>query len=229
MAEKPIFDIAGLPPLRTTIKRGLISNGVAILNDLLSGAEEKNWGVFSEDGKKKILDPDNFMGIEFTNNSRISDYPIEGGSFQSYNKIATPYDAVITMSKGGTGDDRKAFTAVLENVLNTLDVYTIITPDEIFKSACVEHYTYRRTQQSGANIIIAEIYFREVKKTAQARFNQTRSGAQVESSVPEKEKTNPTTSTGLPSLTATVPSARAVKHYGAVALRTISAYGGLFK
>lgn len=211
--------LPGIPPLRTTIKRNLISTGVVVLLDtLLANVANQIWGIFDAKGKQ-VLFPDTFLGIDYSNNSRASDYPIESGSFASYNKISTPYNATITVAKGGTNEERTKFAASLDSLLNSFNLYKIITPDETFSNAVIETYSYERRTTNGANMIIATINFIEVRNTPSIQYSSTRDGTAITTNVPTAQQTNINTSTGLANPTSTAQaSSQANINGGAVAV-----------
>lgn len=209
--------LPGIPPLRETLKRTVLSTGLVLLRDYFVSPANQVWGIFTNEGKQ-VLFPDSFLAIDKRENWRVSDYPIEGGGFSSYNKVATPYGSVITLAKGGSQDERNEFRKTLTQLCASLDLFKIITPDDIFLNANIEAVGYARRADQGANVIIVDITFREIRNAPSIRYSQTRNGSQISSTVPADQKTNSTTSTGIASPTATAtPSAQATANNGAVA------------
>jgi hypothetical protein len=121
------------------------------------------------------------------------------------------------MAKGGNQNDRASFLKALNALSSSLDTYTIITPDDIFLNANIEHIDYTRRVDQGANMVAVNIGFRQIRKSPSIRYSQTRSGGQISSLVPKDQITNSTTSTGVASPTATAqPSAQATANNGAI-------------
>lgn len=127
------------------------------------------WGVF-KDGDPVIV-PDTILAVEKSKEWRVSDYPVEDGSFQSYNKVETPFDAHVTMTKAGDESERAAFLDTLERITKSLDLYDVVTPEKVYESANIERYNYERGARQGAALITATLMLREVRVTATAAFS----------------------------------------------------------
>lgn len=130
-----------------------------------------NWGVFDKDGKK-ILDPTSVVSFSFLNEFRIADYPIEQGGFESYNKVATPYDARVVFSKGGTDADRQGFLNAIETVIASLDLVDVVTPEKTYLNANIIRYDYERTSKNGVTLLSVALFLREVRLTDSTQGSQ---------------------------------------------------------
>ena len=91
----------GLPSLkgltRTTNKAGLlVADGLLVVHQFFNA---ERWGIYLKD--KLVLEADSMKSIDYVQGSKISDYPQEEGAFQSYNKVATPYEVRVELTKGG--------------------------------------------------------------------------------------------------------------------------------
>ena len=218
--------LPGIPPLRETIKRSVLSTSLVMLRDSFVSPANQVWGVFDKNGIQ-VLEPDSFLGIDLQKNYRVSDYPVEQGAFSSYNKVETPYTSVVGMAKGGDQNERAEFLKALTALSASFDTYTIITPDDIFLNANIEHFDYIRRADQGANLVAVNIGFRQIRNTPSIRYSKTRSGAKISSLVPSDQITNGFTSTGVANPTATAqPSAQATTNNGAVSSVTVPLNAG---
>src|SRR6202022_429710 len=79
--------------------------------------------------------------------------------------------------------NRTAFINALDAAANSLDLYTIVTPEKTYANANIKSWDYRREISNGPNIIIADLYLREIRQTATAAFSspQSPSAANVQS------------------------------------------------
>jgi hypothetical protein len=153
------------------------------------------WGVFMD--ADAVIVPDSIIGVEKTKECRISDYPVEDGSFQSYNKVETPFDAHVTMTKGGSDADRADFLDTLEDIVGSLDLYDVVTPERTYESANLERYSYERTSRAGATMITATLWLREVRVTATSAFSNVaqpasataKDGGSVQAAAPTPDQT----------------------------------------
>lgn len=159
------------------------------------------WGLF-KDGKS-VIEADNVVGFEFKRDWAISDYNVEKGGFESYNKVQLPFDVRIRFSCGGAVTRREAFLKSIEAIENSLDLYDAVVPEKVYIGCNVQHVDYRRTASNGVGLIVADIYLLEIRDTATAAFASA--------------QTSPASSTATKS-----PSAQAKRDNGPVQAKTPS-------
>lgn len=149
----------------------LVADAVGILNML--GAPQ--WGLFLNGAPALV--PDSVMSVEIKADWRLSDYQQEPNAFQSYNKVQTPYDARVTMTKGGSGIG--SFLLAVEAAVASLNLYDVVTPDRVYSSANLTHYDYRRTNTNGVSLLTVDLWLEEVRVTGTttAPSTQAPSGA----------------------------------------------------
>lgn len=126
------------------------------------------WGVFKD--SKAIAAADSVLSFEYRQDTKVSDYPLEKGAFQSYNKVSTPFDARVQLTKGGTEADRSAFLSAIEAATASLDLFDVVTPEKVYKSANLQRFDYRRTANSGVGLITVDLWLIEVRETVAAGF-----------------------------------------------------------
>lgn len=134
------------------------------------------WGIYDADGGLAI-DPDSVIAVEYRNDHRISDYPVEEGGFESYNKVTVPYDVRVTMTKGGTDSDRAAFLADCEALAATLDLFTVVTPEVSYADLNPTHFDLSRKRERGATLLTVEMWFEQVRNTATATYTSTKTAS----------------------------------------------------
>lgn len=125
------------------------------------------WGIFDKNGSE-VLKPDSFLGIQYRQDARVSNYPQEKGAFASYNKVQTPYDCIVRMAIGGDERSRSQFLATCEAMNNGTDLYSVVTPEVSYASATLQNYNYRRDSSGGATMLTVELSFVEIRLTASA-------------------------------------------------------------
>ena len=111
------------------------------------------WGIFDQNGLPLLL-VDNVKSVKFQNATKISNAPVEKGSFASYNKVIEPYtvNVVVTKSSGGA-TERGAFLALLDGFANSTDLFMVITPEAIYPNCNIVGYDYLREASNGARMI----------------------------------------------------------------------------
>lgn len=142
----------------------------------LIGAVPVKWGVFDSTGAK-IADYDSVFSVGYQNDSRVSDYPIEKGSFSSYNKVDSPFDVVVTLNCGGTEDQRATFLTAIEAARKSLNFYTVVTPEYTYYRINFTSINVQRTAREGANMIIVQLTGREIREKASAAYSQPKDPA----------------------------------------------------
>jgi hypothetical protein len=153
-----------------------------------------SWGIFNADGSV-ALEPDSIFMVEPSAEYRISDYPVERGGFQSYNKVTLPAENRVTVTKGGSNADRADFLTALDAIMKSLDAFSIVTPDGTFLDRNPVRYNYSRSAENGATLLKIEIQFQEIRQTAVAAFSNSKapSGADAVNNGPVRPVTPATT------------------------------------
>jgi len=131
------------------------------------------WGIFNQDGTL-ALEPDSMISLDFKRDWKIPNYPVEEGSFQSYNKVALPSDTRIRLSKGGTVADRQAFLEQVAAVAESLDLFDVVMPEgALIQNVNFVSYALHRTSTNGVGLISVDLELEEVRETATATFSNT--------------------------------------------------------
>jgi len=121
------------------------------------------WGFVLDSGEVPIV-PDSFVDFEYREERKIPNYPVEGGSFASYNKVALPFDVKVTVSCNGKGQMTKEdFLNAIENLISSLTLVNVITPNATYNNCNLIHYDYRRESKQGVSLLIVALSFQEVK------------------------------------------------------------------
>lgn len=200
-------NVAGVPAMLRDPLAAITTLAAPVISGFL-GQFTPVWGVFDSSGKA-IITPDTFLGIDYENARRIANFPVEQGSFATYNKVNDPFTATVRMAVGGTVAQRNAFLQALEMLSDSTALYTLVTPEASYKNVNMERYDYRRDSRNGAGMIVASCRFLEVRTATTAYSGQ--------SAVPATQINSANTSTGLPNATATTdPAATAQVSAGSV-------------
>lgn len=137
---------------------GLSLGGAALIN----GVFGKVWGIVNEFGIPVVL-ADTVLGMNYDAGSSISKYPVEQGSFASFNKVNAPSMATVQMAKGSGGVlERGLFLAQLEGLLKSTLSFHIITPEYVYLNYQIIGINHARTAQDGATMITVNLDLEEV-------------------------------------------------------------------
>ena len=154
----------GMPNISSYISKEVISNiGLSTGGALLiNGVFGKKWGVFNEFGIPIVL-ADSFGGMTYDAGSSISKYPVEQGSFNSYNKVNNPSMATVTLHKGSGGvTGRSLFLTQLEALLKSTLSFHVITPEYVYMNYQIIGINHARTAQDGATLVTVNLDLEEV-------------------------------------------------------------------
>ena len=115
----------------------------------------------------------NFLDLDYRAHFAISNYPVEQGAFQSYNKVQTPYEVAVTVTAGGTIANRALLLSQVQAIIGTTDLYTVIMPEGSLESLNPIAYTYHRRHDSGLGLLIVTIIFQQVRPAGDPQFSTT--------------------------------------------------------
>jgi len=99
--------MTGVPSLLSGKASSVVSSVLAINADKITTRVTQSWGIFNSKSKQ-VLNSDSFVNVNFTNSTKVANYPVEQGGFESYNKVNNPSTVSVTLSKGGTAASREA-------------------------------------------------------------------------------------------------------------------------
>jgi len=151
------------------------------------------WGVFDSIGRaladSALFIPTDginisFNALEFHKETKVSSFPIERGSFASFNKVEMPATPIVTLAMSGTNEDRILFLAEIDAACKSTELYTILTPEVTYLDYAIERYNYQRKSENGASMLVIELYLQEVRSVT-ARFATVTPKAQDVGAIPQ--------------------------------------------
>lgn len=120
------------------------------------------WTVADEKGMD-LIEFTSFIGLSVTSDSDAPKQPVEQGGFYTYNKVASPVEATVTLAVQGDN-------ATFQRVLDTLHTFTrearfisVITPEREFPSMTLTSFNYGRKGDEGISMLVVELKIREVR------------------------------------------------------------------
>lgn len=167
----------GIPPMprndSPTFAQNFINAQLAALQaaiwDFISVKEE--WSIVDFDGNV-ITTFDSFNEIEAVNPTTVSNFPLQRGSFASYNKVNLPKPITVVLTKAGTDQEMANFITAIDQATNSTDLYTVITPTATYSSMNLELSGYRQTAEEGSHLIRVELRMIEIREVS-AKYTQT--------------------------------------------------------
>ena len=139
------------------------------------------WGIYTKDDAL-ALEADSVTSVGYDSEFRIADFPVEEGGFESYDKVALPFQARVVLTKGGTIEDRRAFLAALEEIRADVELYSVVTPERAYLNVNIARVSIDRSREQGAGLISVEIVLQEIRQTVTTTYTSSTaepSGADV--------------------------------------------------
>lgn len=121
------------------------------------------WGIFEpgkEDGPVMV---DSIVEMGINGSAETSSYPIESGSFTSYNKVRNPSMLMLRVTKEGRAPTRSYITDWLQEHLNLPTQWDIVMPEKRYSGYTLVEYRILRGASSGAGMIVADLMMQEVR------------------------------------------------------------------
>lgn len=165
MAEPDYPDVPiapGVPPLlRPPNAAAAVTAPVMLADAVPFLIGETTWGIF-RDGAQ-VITAETVLAVEYKKNSSIADYPVERGSFESYNKVEIPFDARVRFASGGTNAQRTALLNSIAAIADDLNLYDVVTPEAVYQNVNIAHYDYRRTSTAGLGLLSVDVWCLQVR------------------------------------------------------------------
>ncbi|OBQ90034.1 phage baseplate protein [Mesorhizobium sp. AA23] len=153
--------MAGILELLTQDALGLLSSALGL----------QPWGIYF--GGVPVIIADNIVEVQYRQQWSISDFPVEQGAFQSYDKVQIPYDARLRFTAGGSAANRAAMLASIAAVAGDTNLYDVVTPEAVYLSCNITHYDYSRRSNEGMGLLSVDIWLIEVRQAVSAAMSNT--------------------------------------------------------
>lgn len=131
---------------------------------LLGAVFGKQWAIVNEFGVPVLL-VDSVLSFAYDNNSTISHFPVEKGSFASYNKVDNPYLATVQLAKSTGGTlQRGLFLTQLETLKKSTLKFHVITPEYVYMNASIISTSLVRDANDGCTLLKVNVELEEIRE-----------------------------------------------------------------
>lgn len=161
-----IPDVAGVPSGVNLIPG--FGAGLSLLTSDavdLGSSNDSVWGIF-QNGAPVVV-AESVVAVDYRREFAISDYPVEQGAFESYDKVQLPRDVHMRFT-AGTQAARNELLSSIDAIIATTQLVDFVTPDEVYTSLTLSHEDYSRTAQRGLGLLQVEVWGLEVVQTGTA-------------------------------------------------------------
>lgn len=197
MAAIPFPDVPNDPGVPQVPRRpGGLSTGarvaLGILQSIIWQALQisTKWGIYNDKGKP-LVDTSFFLtalgigqtlstnSFTFSKETKVSDFPVEKGSFATYNKVEVPGSPIVVFAFGGTEGQRGIFLNALDAACKSTDLYDVVTPEVTYLDYAIESYNYTRQNTRGTSLLMVEVHLKEVKQVS-AKYSTSAQDAKID-------------------------------------------------
>lgn len=161
-------DVSALfSPPSSASGQGLVSSDGP---DVGSPSEGPQWGIFDTEGNP-VVTADNVVTVEYREEYAISDYQVEKGAFESYDKVYIPFNARVRFSSGGSLQNREALLNSVSRIVGDLKFYDVVTPEAVYQDANIVHQGVSRAAKDGVGLVKVDVWLEEVRSGATQTFS----------------------------------------------------------
>lgn len=140
---------------------------------LFAGSPTNAWGIYR--GGVPVVVADNVTAFEIRKQWAISSYPVERGSFESFDKVEVPFGVRFRFTAGGSSAKRQALLESIIAIAGDLNLYDVVTPDRVYLSANIERYDYSQTATNGVGLLQVDVTAIEIREVGEALLSATQS------------------------------------------------------
>src|SRR5258708_5580656 len=137
----------GVPPLTSYAPLTSVTLLVADALSFLASLFGPPWGIFLNGFP--IISADSVVTLDYKQEWTVSDYPVEQGAFETYDKVEMPFETRIRFSAGGSEFNRFNLLQSIAAIADSVTLLDVVTPEQVYNSVTISHYDYRRTAQNG--------------------------------------------------------------------------------
>ena len=125
------------------------------------------WSVYDKDWRA-VVTFDTFFSVDAKNEGKVTQAPVEKGSFVSYNKTVDPVRSTVVLGYTGRADVRRAIIEKCEKLLDGTELVSIITPDRTLVDMAVVSFDYTYKAANGVDRLLVALALEQVRQVEPA-------------------------------------------------------------
>lgn len=124
------------------------------------------WTILDHDTQLEICSFDSFYDFGYNKKTNVVQYPIENGSFASYNKQNNPVNFSVSLIKSGLNlpFQKRDFIKKLKDYTEQAKYVDIITPSGTYLNCTLSDLSFKNEPDEGSDIILARLSITEVRQ-----------------------------------------------------------------
>lgn len=129
----------------------------------------EQWGIF-RNGEPVVV-AEQVRSFSFKQSSPISNYQVEDGGFQSYDKVDLPFEPRVQFASGGDIETREELISSIRAIAGDLNLYDVVTPEAVFIGCNVTDFDIEeRTNDRGACLVRVTVRLEEIRVNATSQY-----------------------------------------------------------
>lgn len=120
--------------------------------------------TLQDEGGETAVEFDVFLDMDFAGQNAVAHEPIEQGGFASYNKQDSPKEIAVTLACTKMYMSQQPVLENLDKLASGIQKLSLVTPSSEYKNLNLEGYTYRRTEDAGAGMLVVELKLVEIRE-----------------------------------------------------------------
>lgn len=156
--------IPGVPNLLNPKALGLtlVGNLATKLFELAFPAPK--WGIYIRGAEVSDVSFSSIAAVDMSAEAVVSDYPIESGSFVSYNKVVRPDLFRVEIVRDGKPEERELLLKWLERNKNQPKLFDVVVPERRWTNATLVSYRIARSANSGVAMLKVDCLFQVIQQ-----------------------------------------------------------------
>ena len=124
-----------------------------------------HWTVLDHDTQLAVVSFDSFYQFGYNKQTAISQYPIENGSFATYNKQNSPFSLTVTLIKNGLNFpfQKRDFVNKLQEYCDKPLLVDVVTTSGTYLSCSLGGLQFHNTPEENSDMIMADLTISEVR------------------------------------------------------------------
>lgn len=140
---------------------------------LFFGSPSSPWGIYM--GGARVVQAETALSFDYKQQWSISDFPVERGGFESYNKVSIPFEVGFRFASGGDAANRQALLNSIRAIAGNTMLYDVVTPDAVYINVNIARYDYRQTATDGVGLMQVDVYATEIRQAGGGLLSNTQS------------------------------------------------------
>lgn len=156
----------GVPNL---LKKQVKTTAITILGNVVGAAFDfffppPKWGIYFPGTNDIAMHVSSVVELDISAEAVVSNYPLENGSFTTYNKVLQPKYFSLRITRDGAEYLQSDMQGWLERELDFPSLYDVVCPTKTWQNVTLASYREVKNSRSGAAMMTVDCLFQEVRE-----------------------------------------------------------------